>query len=139
MRTGSEAIAPSSAARWEIDLSAGARSSPDSARAGSKRMFIGRPSCLHDGEAEVGDQLPSARGWALAADPQRDDPLAVVLGGREHHVEDVHAGAAERERDLGDHAGAVGHRDAQLEHGNAVDAADEPGAEQLVTIAARAL
>ena len=34
MRTGSEAIAPSSAARWEIDLSGGARSSPVSPRRG---------------------------------------------------------------------------------------------------------
>src|SRR5580704_11161072 len=102
MCTGSEAIAPSSAARCEIDLSAGARSAPESPCAGSKRMFIATHSCLHDREAEGGDQLSGASGVLVAGDPQRHDALTIVLGRREHHVEDVDAGAAESERDLGD-------------------------------------
>src|SRR3984957_14223034 len=106
MRTGSEAMAPSSAARWEMDLSAGARSSPDSPRGGSKRMFIGWRSCLHDGEAQPGDQLLGARGLLLPADPNRHNPPAVGGRGREDHVEDVDAGVAECERDLGNDAGA---------------------------------
>src|SRR6476469_4434473 len=105
MRTGSEAIAPSSAARWEIDLSAGARSSPLSACAGSKRRFIAPPrsatrSCARHREAEAGDQLLRAHGGLRAADPQRDAPLAIVLGGRQGHVEDVDACATEGQRDL---------------------------------------
>src|ERR1700684_238712 len=110
MRTGSEAIAPNSAARWEIDLSAGARSSPESPCAGSKRMFIATPSCLHDREAERGDQLSRSLGVLVAGDPQRHHALTIVLRRREHHVEDVDAGAAKSERDLGDHPRAIGHR-----------------------------
>ena len=93
MRTGSEAIAPSSAARWEIDLSAGARTSPESPRAGSKRMFMGWRSCFHDREAEVGDTASARAACCSPRDPQRHHALAVVLGGREHHVDDVHARA----------------------------------------------
>src|SRR5205085_11196823 len=94
MRTGSDAMAPSSAARWEMDLSGGGRSSPESPRAGSKRMFMEPPSCLRSGpghgEAEAGDQLLRARGVIVAGDPQRDDALPVVLGRRQRHVDDVH-------------------------------------------------
>src|SRR5450759_24137 len=114
MRTGSEAIAASRAARWEIDLSAGARSSPDSPRAGSKRMFMMLPSCPGDREAEVGDHPLGPRGVIVAFDPQGDDALAVVLRRREGHVDDVDAGAAERQGDLGDHPGTVGHGGPQL-------------------------
>src|SRR2546427_4345168 len=106
MRTGSDAMAPSSAARWEIDLSGGAGSSPESPRAGSKRIFMEHPSCPRSrprhGEAEVGDQLLRPRCTIVAGDPQRDDALAVVLRGRERHVDDVDARAAERKRDLRD-------------------------------------
>src|SRR5207245_7890776 len=98
IRTGSEAIAPSSAARWEIDLSGGALSSPDSLPAGSKRMLTAARSCARHREAQPRDQLERARGFFVSADPQRDDPLAVVRGGGERHVGDVHAGAAERQR-----------------------------------------
>src|SRR5450759_1761548 len=100
MRTGSDAMAPSSAARCEIDVSSGASSSPDSARAGSKRMFIGSlssapppypscsccllcPSCLHDREPQLRDQLSGAPRVLVSADPQRDDSLAVVLRRRQ--------------------------------------------------------
>src|SRR5271166_6495993 len=105
MRTGSEAIAPSRAARWEIDLSAGARSLPESPPAGSKRMFIGGfRSCPRHREAELGDQRERTLDVLLAGDPQRDDTLAVVFGGRQRHVDDVDASAAARERDVGNHA-----------------------------------
>src|ERR1700736_990439 len=107
MRTGSEAIAPSRAARWEIDLSAGARSPRDSPRAGSKRMFMTCPSCPGDGKAEVGDHPLGPPGVLVARYPQGHDALAVVLRGRQGHVDDVDAVAAERERDLGDHARPV--------------------------------
>src|SRR3979411_2341155 len=106
MRTGSEAIAPRRAARWEMDLSAGARSSPDSPRAGSKRMFMTCPSCPGDGEAEVGDHPLGAPGVLVARYPQGDDALAVVLRRRQGHVDDVDAVAAEPQGDLGDHPGA---------------------------------
>ena len=43
-------------------------------------------------------------------------PWRLSCGGRQRHVGDVDARAAERERDLGDHARAVGHRRAQLVH-----------------------
>src|SRR5579875_3498368 len=105
MRTGSEAIAPSSAARWEIDLSAGARRRPERPRAGSKRMFMlpascppaaggdacSARSCERHRKAERDDQLARARGGVLAGDPQRDDALAVVGRGREREIEDVDA------------------------------------------------
>ncbi len=39
-RTGSDAIAPSSAARWLIDLSAGGVSVPFRRRTGSKRTVV---------------------------------------------------------------------------------------------------
>ncbi len=69
MRTGSEAIPPSRAARWEIDLSEGARSSPERLRAGSKRMFIALPSCRGDREAQVRDQSLGASGVLVTGDP----------------------------------------------------------------------
>ena len=48
MRTGSEDIAPSSAARWEIDLSAGARIEPESPREGSKRILVPAPGAADE-------------------------------------------------------------------------------------------
>src|ERR1700680_1615288 len=114
MRTGSEAMAPSRPAGWETDLPAGARSRPESPRAGSKRMFMARPSCPRRGETQLGDLLLRAFRVLSAADPQRENPLAVVLGGRQRHVEDVHARPTERERDLGYHPGAIRDRDPQL-------------------------
>src|SRR5271154_2166127 len=114
MRTGSEAIAPRIAARWEIDLSAGARTSPTSAPAGSKRMFTAISSRPRNREAEVADQLPCALCVLLAADPQRDDALVIVLGRGKRHIDDVDTCAPERERYLGDDAGAVWDRRAKL-------------------------
>ena len=79
IRTGSDAIAPSSAARWEIDLSGGAAGRPESPLAGSKRSFNAYRSRPNHREAEVGDQRLRAGGVLIPADPQRNHPLAVVL------------------------------------------------------------
>src|SRR6185312_1917807 len=130
MRTGSEDIAPSSPARWEIDLSAGGASLPERPWAGSKRMFMRAASCSHDGEAEAAHDALGARRGLLAADPQGDHALAVVGRGREHHVADVHAGLAECERDLRYDPGTVRNVHAEL----VGRAACHPGAEQRVAV-----
>ena len=67
-----------------------------SPRAGSKRLFMAPPSCPRHGKAELADQPLGALEMLVAADPQRDDPLAIVLRGRERHVDDVDTRAAER-------------------------------------------
>src|SRR6202043_1149125 len=82
-------------------------------------------------EAELRDQLLRAPHVLLAADPQRDHPLAIVLGGRERHVLDAHALAPERERDLRDHTRTVRHRRAQLVDG----ASEEARTEQRFVVA----
>ena len=49
-----------------------------------------------------------------AGHPQGDDALGHVWRGVEREVGDIHAGPPELERDLSDHPGPVGNRDAEL-------------------------
>ena len=65
----------------------------------------------------------SARvGVLVAADPERDAALPEVRRGAERHVHDVDTRAPERERDVGDHARAVGDHRPQLEDLGALQA-----------------
>ena len=76
MRTGSEAMAPSSAARCEIDLSAGGVSSPRRAGAGGKRTFMpigpgrraARPRARRGPRAPIGPGRPVAMSGDGASD-----------------------------------------------------------------------
>ena len=67
----------------------------------------------HHAEHLPRDQLARALGVVLGH-PERDLAAAEVGLGREAHVVDVDPCAAEGEGEIGDHAGAVGHDDADL-------------------------
>src|SRR4051812_16325406 len=102
MTTGSSPIAPTIAARWEIDLSGGGVSSPRRRSAGSKRM---------------GSEILHERQRALVVPlryPQRDLAAREVRGRGQAHVGDVDALAAQGQCQFSDDARPVGHREAQL-------------------------
>ena len=84
------AIAPISAARWEIDLSAGDAERP-AQRPGRVEARVHAP---RHREPEPGHQLLGAPRLLLAGDPQRDHALAHVGRRIQRHVGDVDAGAA---------------------------------------------
>src|SRR5580658_8261813 len=100
-------MAPISAARCEIDLSAGGRIWPRSAGDGSKRTFMfgtGARLCAGDREAEPADEILRLTRLLLARDPQCHDALAHVGRRVEREIGDVDSRAAELERELGDNA-----------------------------------
>src|SRR4029453_8644815 len=126
------AIAASSAARWEIDLSGGGASSPRSGPDGSKRRALNSPSApdrrprvpqLADTGGGTGDLLGSGN-------PQRDGAGAHVGRWVQRHVLDVDSGPSEGERNLRDCAGPVLDGHPQLEQ----LAPDKLGLEQAASV-----
>ena len=109
-RTGAALIAPSSAARCEIDLSGGGSSVPRTAGPGPE-------AGVHARDTGSPRSATSASAWAARSAPAIQRMIVarrLVRRRVERHVDDVDRRAPERERDLGDDAGAVGDRDAQL-------------------------
>ena len=106
MRTGSAHIAPSSAARWEIDLSGGGVQLAAQAAARRRRRRRVHVRATGPGRARPPARA-RARPRALAADPQRDLALADVRRRATSAMSTMLTPArAERERELGDHARA---------------------------------
>ena len=117
---GVRAHRASSAARCDSDLSGGGASVPRSPpSAGAKKVSA------HHREASAATSS-SARRPAPRPRSRARSSRSTSRGRIERHVDDVDARAAERERDVGDDPGPVGHRDAQLVH----LAAREAGLEQ---------
>ena len=100
-------------------MSAGAVTSPRSDPAGAKKTSLIPPG------TQPADELDRAL-CVGRADPQRDDPRAVVRFRRERHVGDVDARATQRQGDRRHDARLVGDRDADLASGPA----EEPHLEQ---------
>ena len=128
------AIAAKRAARWEIDLSGGGVSEPSSGPEGAKRVGAHAldPAAL---AVWPSSRITStARAASLSPATQSEiAPRAHVGGGLERHVLDVHALAAKRQRDLGDHAWLVLDGDSKLGE----DAARRAAFEQAVARALR--
>src|SRR3954451_22478020 len=101
MTTGSSPIAPTIAARCEMDLSGGGVSSPRRRSAGSKRIGL---QIFHERERAL---------VVVLRYPQRDLPARVVGRRGQTHVGDVDSLAPQGEDELGHDARAVGHREAQ--------------------------
>ena len=132
IRTGSAVIAPSSAARWEIDLSGGARERRRAARAaGSKRTFMRAPPRSPSPAISSSARRPRR---ARRRSTARSMPLALSGGGVERHVDDVDAARGRaRARSRRRRPGRFGTEHAQLVH----LAAGEVGLEQPPAVLAR--
>src|SRR5579884_2145612 len=102
--------APISSARCEIDLSPGTARWPSRRTAGSTFIDDGRDD---DAVALRLEQVGRASRLARAADEQRERAAALGRDVVQLEVLDVDALRAERLRDAGQHAGAVGHVHAQ--------------------------
>src|ERR671922_2699902 len=97
-RTSPSDMAARIAARCEIDLSGGGVIVPARRDAGSNLTLATVGDHL-GGIAELLDQLDGSLAAALARDPQRDRTRLHVRRGIQRHVDDVHPGLAEGERD----------------------------------------
>ena len=94
---------PSSAARWEIDLSGGATSAPRSGAGRARKRDARSCAAPPDSRARPASVLGASAARARSpSSHRRDRARGVVGGGRERHVDDVDARLAERERELGD-------------------------------------
>src|SRR5690242_19509888 len=104
MRVSPSAIAPTSSARWLIDLSPGTAKWPSSAAAGSISIDHRR----HDDAVALAlEERRAAMGGVLAGDEQSERPTALRRDVVHLEVLDVDALRAERLRDPGKDARAV--------------------------------
>src|SRR5437868_4621175 len=127
MRVSPSAIAPTRSARWLIDLSPGTAKCPSSAAAGSIRIDHRRDD--HAVPLAL-EERGRALGLGLAGDEQGQRAAALRRDVMELEVLDVDPLGAERLGDTSEHAGPVGHVDADaLQHpGVGVLALEHPAA-----------